>query len=83
MLEFLTLINNINFVFDCDVILRFQRARLKIRHKGFSRLLRILKTAHARKLGVASKCAEASIFYTFTEDPKYLSASEKKLFEKN
>ena len=26
VLEFLTLIKNINFIFDCDVILRFQRA---------------------------------------------------------
>ena len=81
MLEFLTLIKNINFIFDCDVILRFQRA-FEVRHKGFSRLLRIAKTAHARKPGAVSKCAEASIFYTYTEDPKCLSASEKKLFEK-
>ena len=26
VLEFLTLIKNINFILDCDVILRFQRA---------------------------------------------------------
>ena len=45
-------------------------------------ILRISKTALAKKLGVVPKRAEASILYTFTKDPKCISASEKKLFEK-
>ena len=35
---------------------------MKLRHRGFSRFSRISKMAHARKLGVVSKCAEKGRF---------------------